>query len=78
MSCVAVGLAENPESYLYRNLAESWNGSRWSMAATVPSPAPARHSLFNGVSCTVDACTAVGVRFGGGDGYHTLAERYSD
>jgi hypothetical protein len=41
-------------------LAESWNGSTWSVVPT-PDPAGSQGSFFNSVSCTAaNACTAVG------------------
>ena len=57
-------------------LAESWNGTSWSIQAT-PNPAGATASHLNGVSCTsATACTAVG-GYVASDGTHaTLAERW--
>jgi hypothetical protein len=57
-ACTAVG-------YYYKRsgqvtLAESWNGSKWSVQAT-PNPKGASNVQLNGVSCiSASACTAVG------------------
>jgi hypothetical protein len=67
--CVAVGSYESssvgPDSQSVVELAERWNGSRWSIDP-VPSLPGARDTLF-GVSCaSATACTAVGYYEGGG------------
>jgi hypothetical protein len=58
-ACTAVGFY-NLVNKKTRTLAETWNGTSWTIAST-PNP---RHSIvseLSGVSCaTVDACTAVG------------------
>lgn len=56
-ACVAVGSYLNSGS-AFRTLAESWNGTCWSLVA---SPQPGDGDSLNGVSCTsVTACMAVG------------------
>jgi hypothetical protein len=57
-------------------LAESWNGSAWTVQA-VPSPAGASYAVLNGVSCSsATACTAVGY-YEAGTTYLALAERWN-
>jgi hypothetical protein len=74
VACTAVGLyfTRNDDT---RTLAESWNGTRWSV---VPSPSPISVlSQLNGVSCvSAVACTAVGYYFANGD-YRTLVESWN-
>jgi hypothetical protein len=41
------------------SLVETWDGSTWSIVPT-PNPSPSFDTSFRGVSCTSDACTAVG------------------
>lgn len=60
VSCVAVG--DEARHGRENALAESWNGTKWSV---VPSPQPF-HRAFYGVSCTsAAACVAVGASFTG-------------
>ena len=57
-------------------VAESWNGTRWSVQAT-PNPPTAGETFFEGVSCTsATACTAAGYYDSTGR-VLTLAERHS-
>ena len=57
--CTAVGSYSN-RSGLELTLAESWNGSAWSIVRT-PNPSRAQGSLFDEVSCaTTKRCMAVG------------------
>jgi hypothetical protein len=69
-ACTAVGwYADHTSGHL--TLAETWNGTAWSVRHS-PSP-PATASTLNGVSCTsVGACTAVGH-----SGSSALAERWN-
>jgi hypothetical protein len=66
-ACTAVGYSD----YSRDTLAESWNGTAWSV---VPSPNPAPNGDFlDGVSCvSATACTAVGSA-----GRKTLAESWN-
>jgi hypothetical protein len=46
-----------------QGLAETWNGTRWTLQAT-PAPAGSLTSMLNGMSCSpAGACTAVGYTF---------------
>src|SRR5262249_34229668 len=68
-ACMAVG-ASTTTAGAPRAVAERWNGTRWTIAAT-PTP-PQGGGGLNGVSCTsASACTAVGASNAG-----TLAERW--
>jgi hypothetical protein len=70
--CTAVGAYAPPNRYL--PLAESWNGTTWSI---VPSPHKGTFSPFNGVSCvSASACTAVGVYATKLGGSRTLIESW--
>jgi hypothetical protein len=69
-ACMAVG-ASTTTAGTSRDLAERWNGTRWTIQAT-PNP-PRGGGFLNGVSCTsASACTAVGDSNAG-----TLAERWN-
>jgi hypothetical protein len=58
-ACTAVG-EYDPTSGIYQSLAETWNGTAWSITPT-PNPTGSFATQFSGVSCTwTDACTAVG------------------
>jgi hypothetical protein len=58
-ACSAVGSYTN-SSGVQLTLAESWNGTAWTVKTT-PNPASAIESQLNGVSCTGGGtCTAVG------------------
>lgn len=58
-------------------LAESWNGTAWSIQST-PTPSGALASYLDGVSCTSSsACTAVGWYQPSAGEYETLAERWN-
>jgi hypothetical protein len=76
-ACMALGSTQN-SSLVVSTLAESWNGTRWSVVPT-PSPVPGSDG-FDGVSCaTKDACMAVGFAGSSGPtGFHaTLAESWN-
>jgi hypothetical protein len=73
-ACMAVGAfaprAGGPNSAL----AESWNGTSWSV---VHAPSPGTDDNLVGVSCaTATACTAVGSYGAGRAGVHTLIESW--
>jgi hypothetical protein len=73
-SCTAVGYYATSSGGDDLTLAEHWNGTRWAIQPT-PTPAGARLSYLNGVSCTAaTTCTAVGAYISGNG--LTLAERY--
>jgi hypothetical protein len=58
-ACTAVGAYTNSAG-AYTTLAESWNGTSWSVKET-PNPSGAKQDQLVGVSCTAsNACTAVG------------------
>ena len=66
-ACVAVGNYLDFSSDDSRTLAETWNGSTWTVMAT-PNPAGSIVSYLLGVSCTsATACTAVGDWIAGAD-----------
>jgi hypothetical protein len=70
-ACTAVGYYRKQGSFQRSSLAETWNGTSWSIQPT-PHQSSADHVL-NAVSCTsASACTAVGLV-----GYQTLAERWN-
>jgi hypothetical protein len=76
-ACTAVGKYLNAESK-FRTLAESWNGSAWSVQTTPNPPGELFSATLAGVSCTLlNICTAVGSYepVQGGES-KTLAERY--
>jgi hypothetical protein len=55
-TCMAVGYYGG--EFGYRTLAESWNGSSWTIR---PTPSPAKESALWSISCTgVATCTALG------------------
>lgn len=60
ISCVAVGaVGDDTPSFPAQTLAESWNGSTWSVLST--STSPNQNNLFQSVSCTsATFCMAVG------------------
>jgi hypothetical protein len=62
-ACIAVG--SSSDGVHPRVLAESWNGSSWSLQS-VPQPAGSVNSELNGVTCTsTTSCVAVGDFFDG-------------
>jgi hypothetical protein len=70
-SCAAVGNYDS-SSFFTLTLAESWNGTTWTVVAS-PNPAGAEPDALSAVSCsTATACTAVGTT-----GSDLLVERYS-
>jgi hypothetical protein len=76
-ACTAVGYSQNQRRYgRYRALAESWDGTRWSVT---PSPDPAPNNYLLRVSCvSAAACMAVGYSSpkSDGAGYTTLIESW--
>ncbi len=74
--CTAVGTYENTGTKLGKSLAESWNGTEWTLLLT-PSPPEGEGSILDGVSCPLSsACTAVGW-YKGKRGTLTLAEHWT-
>jgi hypothetical protein len=73
-ACTAVGTHYASSTSPGRTLAESWNGTSWSV---VPSPNPASTGdTLSGVSCTsATTCTATGST--GGSPYQTLIESWN-
>jgi hypothetical protein len=75
-SCVAVGTWQSAR-YVPYSLAESWNGSTWSVKAT-PQPLETAESFLTGVSCaTATTCEAVGRYIDHQDVQKVLVERWS-
>jgi streptogramin lyase len=75
-ACVAVGHYINSAS-VEVTLAESWNGTEWSVKST-PNPTGAKASSLFGVSCTTSAaCTAVGQYNNSSGTRVTLVERWN-
>jgi hypothetical protein len=77
-ACMALGdnyISNGAGSGVYKNLAESWNGTSWSL---VNVPSPGSFSSLNGVSCVSPAvCTAVGYVSTLSGGYRTLIESWN-
>jgi hypothetical protein len=72
---MAVGSAFDPTGESSFNVAESWNGTTWSLLRT-PSPGSTNNGL-GGVSCTSSSsCMAVGAAIGIGNQF-TLAESWN-
>jgi hypothetical protein len=72
--CMAVGIASGhrPKS---NNLAESWNGTTWSI---VPSPNRGTYNQLRGVSCpSAGDCVAVGISYGAHSTPKTLVESWN-
>ena len=72
-ACTAVGYYQNQSTYPTQfSLAESWNGTSWSIQPTPDHSTSVSHVL-HAVSCTsASACTAVGSQ-----GFDTLAEAWN-
>jgi hypothetical protein len=72
-ACTAVGYYQNQSTYPTQfSLAESWNGTSWSIQPTPDHSTSVSHVL-HAVSCTsATACTAVGSQ-----GFDTLAEAWN-
>jgi uncharacterized membrane protein YgcG len=70
-ACVAVGQSENQPEDKWPTLAESWNGTGWTIQST---PVTGAYEMqFESISCSEpSACTAVGSSEG-----ETLAERWN-
>lgn len=74
-ACMAVGSAFDPTGESSFNVAESWNGTAWSLLRT-PNPGSTNNGL-GGVSCTSSSsCMAVGAFIGIGNQL-TLAESWN-
>ena len=75
-ACTAVGYYVN-SSDTPVTLAETWNGTSWSIQST-PNPSGGQDSILYGVSCTSSsACTAVGEYDNSSDTDVTLAEAWN-
>ena len=76
-ACTAIGDYTNSGSVNQLMLAESWNGTTWTIQAT-PKPAGSTGSSLSGVSCSsATACTAVGGYTNSAGKGVTLAERWN-
>ena len=74
-SCMAVGEYFSQTASAWQTLAESWDGTGWSIVTT-PNPAGASGSYFEGVSCVSStSCMAVGYSVSGSN-WQTLAESW--
>jgi hypothetical protein len=75
-ACTAVGYSVN-SSGVRTTLAESWNGTNWSIQPT-PNPAGAKQSTLFGVSCppATTLCTAVGNYINSAGAWFTLVEHW--
>ena len=76
-ACTAVGEFYDPVTSTTASLAETWNGSKWTIRPTVNPPG---HEVYlRGVSCSSPTtCTAIGVSFSGAvAGWTSLAERWN-
>jgi hypothetical protein len=59
-SCMAVGLIPSPSSSLGTPLAESWDGSAWTIQP-IPNPAGSMGTEMTGISCaSATSCVATG------------------
>lgn len=75
-ACTATGSSQGP-SGTARTLAETWNGTKWSIVAT-PSPAGAIQSVLTGVSCPAPkTCIAGGYSRNDTGALKTLAETWN-
>jgi hypothetical protein len=73
--CVALG--SSTSSTGSGTLAESWNGTAWSIQPT-PIPPGSTNSKLAGVSCSApDACMAVGVAISHTGSYAALTEAWN-
>jgi hypothetical protein len=79
-ACEAVGDVHYGPSNtgVYKTLAESWNGARWSVVASGKLSAASNYDTLFGVSCSsADACTAVGEQGSTGSAIETLVESWN-
>jgi hypothetical protein len=75
-ACIAVGSYENSSGVMV-TLAESWNGTEWTIQTT-PNETGASYSELSSVSCTAaKECTAVGLYKNGSGTLQPLVERLS-
>ncbi|HEV2371234.1 MAG TPA: hypothetical protein VGS19_03615 [Streptosporangiaceae bacterium] len=72
-SCTATGFYRDGSGSQF-TLAESWNGSSWTLQST-PNPGSGTSVQFNSVSCTATTCDAVGYYLT--PSYTMLAEHYN-
>ena len=77
-SCVAVGSQGDSSALVYRTLAESWNGSSWTVVPS-PSDGPALNFLSSVACVSATDCTAVGHWVTGGteSEFRTLVETWN-
>ncbi|MGH3159178.1 MAG: hypothetical protein ACRDNF_21755 [Streptosporangiaceae bacterium] len=76
-ACIAVGDYQDHPLGASFALAETWNGSAWSLQS-IPSPAGTRFTSLQAVSCTAaDACTATGFYRNHAQVQQALAERWN-
>ena len=78
-ACVAVGQSENQPEDNWPTLAESWNGTTWTIEPTPPVGTGVYTMELDSVSCSeANACTAVGSYVNGSySSGGTLAERWN-
>ena len=75
--CKAVGLSVNTTTGVVETLAESWNGTEWTIQKT-PNPSGARASRLFGISCSSSStCVAVGSYDSSSGEELTLAETWN-
>jgi hypothetical protein len=75
-ACAAVGYHEG--NSVPRTLAESWNGTTWSLVHSPNAGPSTSYNYLDGVSCiAARACTAVGEHQGQGQSYKTLIESWN-
>ena len=76
-ACTAVGTADN-NAGVPKTLAESWNGTKWSMVTTPNAGPVSSYNELYGVSChSAAACTAVGEYANNAGVDKTLAESWN-
>jgi hypothetical protein len=74
--CMGVGYSKST-AHVLAPLAESWNGTEWSLS-TPASPSGGKEASLVSVSCTSSAaCTAVGSYMNGSGTYEPLVERWN-
>jgi hypothetical protein len=82
-ACIAVGFSDPANSNQDYPLAESWNGSGWTIAPTPPTYPGVAAARLSGVSCpAVDACATVGYQgfrreFHGEQSQEPLVDRWN-
>jgi hypothetical protein len=74
-SCTAVGHS-NSIGGNTRTLAESWNGTKWSLVS-IPNEGTGSNILFGASCASASSCTAIGYHITGSGISRTLAERHA-